>query len=125
MTEAVKKDVQVVAHAWRKYRSTRLREAVQQVYDIGRKWKRERRVSEYCRLALKLIDDPPAMYAEPYAVLLVCAGVSAGQNDAKARSRWSRVLRVAEAHRAKSIGAFVKRYGGLNEVAAMYKRISK
>ena len=72
-------------------------------------------------MALRLIDDPPPMYAEALGVLIVCAG----QTDAKARSRSSRVLRVAEAHKAKSIQAFVKLHGGLNEVAAMYKKLRK
>jgi hypothetical protein len=129
MSKAVKNDLEVVVLAWRKYRSTRITDAVypflQQVYETGLKWKRANSVSEKCRLALKLIEDPPPMYAEAFAVLLVCAGVCTGPNDAKARSRWSRVLRVAEAHKAKSIGTFVKRSGGLNEVAAMYKQLGK
>jgi hypothetical protein len=111
----------------REYRSTRIRDAVyellQQVYETGLKWKRANRISEYSRLALKLIENPPPMYAEPFAVLLVCAGVRAGPNDAKARSTWSRVLRVAEAHKAKSIQAFVKRQGGMSEVAVMFKKL--
>jgi hypothetical protein len=94
---------------------------LQQIFDIGLRWKRENRILEYCRLALKLIDDPPPMHPERFSVLIVCAG----QTDAKARSRWSRVLRVAEAYKAKSIQAFVKCRGGLNEVAAMYKKLSK
>jgi hypothetical protein len=118
-------DLRKVTQAWRRYRSSGDRDRVypllQQIFDIGKRWKREKRVSEYCRLALKLIDDPPPMYAEAFGVLIVCAG----QTDAKARSRWSRVLRVAEVHKAKSMQAFVKRNGGLNEVAAMYKKLGK
>jgi hypothetical protein len=93
---------------------------LQQIFEIGQRWKREKRVSEYCRLALKLIDDPPPMYAEAFGVLIVCAG----QTDAKARSRWSRVLRVAEAHKAQSIEAFIKGHGGMNEVAARFKDLT-
>src|SRR6516225_1220254 len=60
MTEAVINDLEIVIRAWRKYRSTRIRDAVypflQQVYETGLKWKRADRVSEYCRLALNLIE---------------------------------------------------------------------
>jgi hypothetical protein len=117
-------DLRRVIHAWRKYKSSGHRSRVysflQQVYETGLRWKRANRVSEYCRLALKLIEDPPPMYAEAFGVLIVCAG----QTDAKARSRWSRVLRVAEAHKAKSIQEFAKRIGGLNSLAAMYNELS-
>jgi hypothetical protein len=80
MTEAVKHDVEVVIRAWRKYRSTRIRDAVypflQQVYDTGLKWKRANRVSEYCRLALELIESPPAHVCGSFrSAPSVCRGI--------------------------------------------------
>ena len=44
--------------------------------------------------------------------------------DAKTRSTWSRVLRVAEANKATSIQAFVKERGGINQVAAMFWEVA-
>ena len=123
--QMVRHDLRRITQAWHRYKSSQGRNRIypllQQIFDIGLRWKRENRVLEYCRSALKLIDDPPPMYPESYGVLIVCAG----QTDAKARSRWSRVLRVAEANKAKSIESFIKGHGGMNEIAAMYKDLGK
>ena len=61
------------------------------------------------------------MYAEPFGILLFAAC----DVDAKTRSTWSRVLRVAEAYNAKSIQAFVKKRDGINQVAAMFWEIAR
>ena len=89
MTEAVKHDVELVIRAWRKYRSTRIRDAVyellQQVYETGLKWKR---ADHFRKMPVGAPADrkSPPMYPETFAVLLVCAGVCAGPNDAKTRN---------------------------------------
>jgi hypothetical protein len=121
--DVVKADLTRVAAAWRRYQSTLSRDGVygflDTVYGVGKRWKAERRVAEYCRRALKLHPAPTPMYAEAYAVLLFCAG----QAEAKTRSKWSRLLRVAEAKNATSIQAFVKKRGGINNVAASFWEI--
>jgi hypothetical protein len=121
--DVVKADLARVAAAWRKYQSTRSRDGVygflDTVYGVGKRWKAEDHVAEYCRRALKLQPAPTPMYAEAYAVLLFCAG----QVEAKTRSKWSRLLRVAETGNAPSIQAFVKKQGGINSVAAMFWEI--
>jgi len=122
--QAVKDDLARAAEAWHRYQSTHSRDGVygflDTVYRIGRRWNAENRVAEYCRLALKLHQAPAPMYAKAYAVLIFCAG----QVEAKTRSKWSRVLRVAEAENATSIQAFVKDRGGINQVAAMFWEIA-
>jgi hypothetical protein len=121
--DIVKDDLARVAAAWRRYQSTRSRDGVygflNTVYGVGKRWKAENRVAKYCRLALKLQPAPTPMYAEAYAVLLFCGG----QVEAKTRSKWSRLLRVAEAKDAASIQAFVKKRGGINNVAATFWEI--
>jgi hypothetical protein len=121
MTKVVKRDLRTVIQSWRRFQSTRSRDAVydflQQVYEIGVRWNQRGQIRERCRAALSLREHSPPMYPEAFGVLIVCAG----QTDAKARSRWSRVLRVAQAHKAKSIRAFAHRHRGLNEIAAMFK----
>ena len=57
--------------------------------------------------------EPFAMKLEPYAILILCAGGV----DAKTRSKWSRALRVAEAHGVELIREFATEQGGINAVA--------
>jgi hypothetical protein len=122
--DVVKKDLAGVAEAWRKYRSTHSRDAVypllDKIFGIGKRWKTENRVSEYSRLAVELKQAPVRMYAEAFGILLFAAC----DVDAKTRSTWSRVLRVAEAYKATSIQMFVKNQGGINQVAAMFWEIA-
>ena len=68
------------------------------------------------RLMLGLKRNQIRMKPEPFAVLLYCAGA----DDAKDRSKFSRVLRVAEAHKATSVKVFAKKHGGINKVAEMF-----
>jgi hypothetical protein len=118
--QSIKNDLARVSEAYRHYQSRRARDAVyvllDQVYVIGLRWKRERCAKKNSRLMLKLQDDPIDMKPEPFAVLLYCGGVE----DPKARSKFSRVLRVAEAHEASSIQDFAQKRGGINQVAAMF-----
>jgi hypothetical protein len=122
--DVVKEDLAEVAEAWSKYRSTHSRDAVypllDKIFGIGKRWKAENRVSEYSRLAVELKQAPVRMYAEPFGILLFAAC----DVDAKTRSTWSRVLRVTEANKATSIQAFVKKHGGINQVAAMFWEIA-
>jgi hypothetical protein len=110
--DVVKADLAEVAEAWSKYRSTHSRDAVypllDRIFGIGKRWKVEKRVSEYSRLAVELKQAPVRMYAEAFGIILFAAC----DIDAKVRSTWSRVLRVAEANTATSIQAFVKEQGG-------------
>jgi hypothetical protein len=122
--KVVKDDLAEVAEAWSKYRSTHSRDAVypllDKIFGIGKRWKAENRVSEYSRLAVELRQMPVRMYAEPFGILIFAAC----DVDAKARSTWSRVLRIADANHATSIRAFVKKRGGINRVAAMFWEIA-
>jgi hypothetical protein len=117
---SIKTDLAQMTEAWRKYKSTRVRDGVyillDQAYKIALRWKRERCAKKNSRLMLKLQDDPIDMKPEPFAVLLYCAGVV----DPKDRSKFSRVLRVAEAHKATSVRGFAKKHGGINKVAEMF-----
>jgi hypothetical protein len=123
MSQAVKHDVARVADAWKRYCSTHSRDAVypllQTIFDTATKWRAKNRVSEYSRIALGLKGTSVRMYAEPFAVLIFAGCVV----DAKTRSRWSRLLRVAEANGARSIESFVKKRGGINRVAGMFCKI--
>jgi hypothetical protein len=119
LTQMVKNDLAQAAEARRIYQSTRSRDAVYSflntIFAIGRRWKAGNRIAQCCRLALELQENPPPMYPEVFACLIFCAG----QRDDKTRSRWSCLLRVAEAHRATSIQKFVKAHGGINLTARM------
>ena len=125
ITQILIDDLTKVTDAWQAFQTTRARDGVyeflQVIYDIGRRWKLENRVLEFSRLLLVSHPHFITMQAEAYAVLLFCAG----QFDAKARSSWSRVLRVAEAHGATTIQAFAKEHGGINKIAALFWEIGK
>jgi hypothetical protein len=122
--KVVKEDLAEVAEAWSKYRSTHARDAVypllDKIFEIGKRWKADNRVSEYSRLAAELMQAPVRIYAEPFGILIFAAC----DVDAKTRSTWSRVLRIAEANHARSIQAFVKKRGGINRVVAMFWEIA-
>jgi hypothetical protein len=122
--KVVKDDLAEVAEAWNKYRTTHSRDAVypllDKLFEIGKRWKAEHRVSEYSRLAVEVKQTPVRMYAEPFGILIFAAC----DVDAKVRSTWSRVLRVAEANNATSIQAFFKKRGGINQVAAMFWEVA-
>jgi hypothetical protein len=118
--QLVEADLARVLEAWKQYQSTRARAGVyillDQVYEIGLRWKKDDCPKKYSSLMLKMQHDPIDMKPEPFAVLLYCAGVV----DAKDRSKFSRVLRVAEAHKATSVKAFAQKRGGINKVAEMF-----
>jgi hypothetical protein len=121
--KSVKADLARLTAAWKTYQSTRVRDAVylllDEAYQIGLRWKRERRAKQNCRFALSQQQEPIRMQPEPFAVLLFCAGVV----DSRERSKFSRVLRVAEAHEAGSVERFCKKRDGINQVAGMFWEI--
>ncbi len=112
--------------AWRKYRSTNSRDAVYiylaSVFGIVTRWQRLNCASNKSRAALRLRSNPPQMKPEPFGIMIFCTA-DPKIVDARARSKWSRVLRFAA--RAKPPGErltdFVKRNGGLNECAAKFR----
>ena len=124
--ETVKAELAEVQRAWARYQGTRDRDAVYvyltAVDRLISQWKIQRRVEKSCRLALRLRNKPVSIRLEPFAVVILCTS-DERKLDAKARSKWSRVLRVAEKlnRRGEPLRIFVKGQGGINRCAARFR----
>ncbi len=112
--------------AWKKYQSTRKRDAVydylRAVFKIVRRWRKEHRAKASSHQALRLTGRARKIRnVEPFAILILCTS-DPGKVDAKTRSKWSRVLRYADKFKPDSekLADFVKRKGGINECAARW-----
>jgi len=126
--QIVKADLARIGEAWSRYQSTSSRNAVYMyltaVYKVVSNWRRNDRLHEFCALALSLQAFDIDMEPEPFAILIYCTADPA-KVDKKTRSKWSRVLRVAEERkkRNETLKEFVKWQGGINNCAALFSRI--
>jgi hypothetical protein len=86
-------------------------------------WQHLKSAVKNSRAALRLRHGASQMKAEPFGILIFCTA-DPKVADAKARSKWARVLRFAR--RAKSTSQrltdFIKSNGGLNECARRLAR---
>ncbi len=110
--------------AWKKYQSTRRRDAIYgylaRVFEIVRRWKEEHRVKASSHQALRATGRANRIRKlEPFAVVILCTS-DPGAVDAKTRSKWSRALRYCERFKrdTQSLAQFIKSEGGINECAA-------
>ena len=116
-----------VRKAWQLYRRTNRRHAVyyylEAVFALVTRWQRDKCALKNSKAALKHQRHAPKMKAEPFAIVIFCT-CDAVVADAKTRSKWSRVLRLAR--KAKPVEQrltdFVKSRGGLNECARRFVR---
>jgi hypothetical protein len=60
---------------------------------------------------------------DPFAAIIRCTADPA-KADKRTRSKWSRVMRFAAAHKPDSepLDQFIRRKGGINECAARFSR---
>ena len=126
--EIVKARLAKIREAWNRYQSTNNRNAVYTyltaIYNAVRNWRRIDLVDDYCALALHFHGDHIDMEPEPFAVLIYCTA-DPEKVDKKARSKWSRALRVAEGckEEGQSVREFMKGLGGINNCAALCSQI--
>lgn len=112
--------------AWKRYQSTRERDAVydylRAVFKVVRRWRKEHRAKASSHQALKATGQAKRIRnVEPFGVVIFCTS-DPRIVDAKTRSKWSRVLRYAEQFKPDSerLADFVKSQGGINECAARW-----
>lgn len=120
---ATEGDLTQARTAWKKYQSTRRRDAVYGylgvVAKIVRRWKKQHCAKAKSRQALRATGHRTTIRSlESFAVVIFCTSDS-DKVDAKTRSKWSRALRCAEQLKPdiQSLEQFIKGRGGINECA--------
>ena len=116
-------EVAKTRRAWRAYSSSRRRNAIYEfltaVAAVVDCWKNERRLRDSVNLTRNLHQGSVLVRTDdPFLTIINCTA-NPRQTDAKARSKWARALRYAEANRGKneSIEIFMQRKGGINDCA--------
>jgi hypothetical protein len=123
--EALKQDLLRVQNAWDESQARRDRDAIYvyltAVFDLVAWWMAENRALERAQKALRLRHIIPFDQEEPFAAIIRCTADPA-KVDKRTRSKWSRALRYALAHKLTSepLVRFIKRRGGINRCAAKF-----
>ena len=112
--------------AWKRYQSTRERDAVydylRAVFRVVRRWRKEHRAKASSHQALKATGQAKRIRnVEPFAAVIFCTS-AAHIVGAKTRSKSSRALRYAEQFKpdTERLAQFIKSKGGINECAARW-----
>lgn len=117
-----------VRKAWQTYRCTNRRNAVypylEAVFALVTRWQGQKCSMKNSGAALRQQPGAPKMKTEPFSIVIFCT-CDPMVADAKTRSKWSRVLRLArKAKRAdQRLIDFIKSEGGLNECARRFTRL--
>ena len=115
-----------VHEQWRKARHQHDRFSIYKylkaVFELVMVWKKEKDETNRTKRALQLAKVN-LVVVEPFAAIIACTS-SRKHVDAKARSKWARVLMFCAAFKPSSepLKHFIDRYGGLNQAAAEYSR---
>jgi hypothetical protein len=124
--EALKQDLLRVKNAWEESQASRERDAIYSylgaVFDLVAWWLAENRAVERARKALRLRHITPFDGEEPFAAVIRCTA-DREKVDKRTRSKWSRALRYALAHKSASepLAQFIKRKGGINRCAERFR----
>ena len=120
-------DLQRVRNAWADCQANRDRHAIYAyltaVYALVGWWMAEGREVDRARRALCLCRLEVSDREDAFAAVIRCTGDPA-KADKRTRSKWSRVMRYAAAHKRESepLGQFIMRKGGINACAARFSR---
>ncbi len=125
-SSAVEHELLQARIAWKRYQSTRKRDAVydylRAVFKIVCRWRKGHRTKAKSHHALKLSGQANRIRnLEPFAIVILCSS-DPHKVDAKTRSKWARTLRYAERFKpdTERLADFVKSQGGINECAARW-----
>jgi hypothetical protein len=116
-----------IKRAWRIYQTTNSRDAIylylEALFALVARWRRLNCAFKNSRAALRLRGGAPQIKPEPFSIVIFCTSDSEVE-DAKTRSKWSRVLRYARKARPgeQHLTDFIKSKGGLNECARRFAR---
>jgi hypothetical protein len=121
---ALRQDLQRVRDIWDDCQATRDRDAIYgyltAVYGLVAVWNAEGREVERARRALRL-RLAVADREDPFAAIIRCTADPA-KADKRTRSKWSRVMRFAAAHKPDSepLDQFIRRKGRINACAGRF-----
>lgn len=125
--KALTADLKRVRDAWRESRRQHDRFSVYQyltaVFDLVSVWQKENRAVARADRALWMRHQERLEHIEPFAAVIRCTS-SRKKVNAKARSKWARVLYYAAAFKSpkERLGQFIRAKGGLNACAAEYSQ---
>jgi hypothetical protein len=120
--QALGQDLLRVRNAWDDSQASRERDGIYTyltaVFELVAWWMAENRALERAQKALRLRHIIPFDQEEPFAAIIRCTADPA-KVDKRTRSKWSRALRYALAHKLTSapLDQFIKRKGGINRCA--------
>ena len=93
------------------------------VYGLVAWWAAEGRELDRARRALRLQRLEISDREDPFSAIIRCTA-DPGKADKRTRSKWSRVMRYAAAHKPdlEALNRFIRRKGGINACAAGFSR---
>jgi hypothetical protein len=124
---AMRQDLERVRVVWDDCQASRDRNAIyaylNAVYGLVAWWMADVREVDRARRALRLQRLAVSDREDPFAAIIRCTA-DPKKADKRTRSKWSRVLRYAAAHKPESerLDQFIPRKGGINECAARFSR---
>jgi hypothetical protein len=124
---ALRQDLERLRGIWDDCQASRGRNAIYTyltaVYGLVAWWTAEGRDLERARRALSSQRLKVSDREDPFAAIIRCTADLA-KADKRTRSKWSRVLRYAAAHKPDSepLDHFIKRKGGINACAVRFSR---
>jgi hypothetical protein len=124
---ALRQDLERLRGIWDDCQASRDRNAIygylSAVYGLVAWWTAEGRETDRARRALRLQRLQVSEREDPFAAVVRCTADPA-KADKRTRSKWSRVMRYAAAHKPSDepLGRFIRRKGGINACAARFSR---
>jgi hypothetical protein len=122
---ALRQDLERLRGIWDDCQATRDRNGIYayltDVYGLVAWWAAEGREVHRARRALRLSRLEVSVREDPFAAVIRCTADPA-KADKRTRSKWSRVMRYAVAHKPVSepLDQFIRRKGGINACAARF-----
>jgi hypothetical protein len=124
-TEALKANLLRLQNEWESAQASRDRDAIYgylaAVFELVSWWDQEGKAVKRAYRSLRLRGYNSVREPEPFAAVILC---TAGNIDDRMRSKWSRALRYAAAHKDsyEPLCDFIKRKGGINKCAMRFAR---
>jgi hypothetical protein len=121
----VKADILRAKRAWRERSHGRdgIYDYLQVVFDIGKRWKRDGAGIKNSKIVRRNCNHPnePKSGMTRFPVIIWATATLPASDNGKTRSKYSRLLQLAEEWGEESIKEFVLEYGGINEYLAQLK----
>jgi hypothetical protein len=121
----VKADVLRAQKAWRERSHGRdgIYDYLQVVFEIGKRWKRDGAGIKNLIIVRQHCNHPnePKSGMARFPVIIWATATLPATDKGKSRSKWSRLLQLAEQWGGETIKEFVLKYGGINECLTQLK----